>query len=53
MDAGDYMEMAHKLKEMELTYLSKKALLPSPELLAKQGVEQLAGEYWGVIRECL
>lgn len=53
MDPGDYMEMARKLKEMELTYLSKKALLPSPEHLAEQGVERLAGEYWGVIRECL
>jgi glycosyltransferase involved in cell wall biosynthesis len=53
MDASNYKEMAHKLKNMELTYLSKKALLPSPELLAEQGVEKLAGEYWGVIRECL
>ncbi|MDD0998604.1 glycosyltransferase [Pseudomonas sp. TNT2022 ID1044] len=53
MNAGDYKDMALKLKEMELTYLSKKALLPSPELLAEQGVEKLAGEYWGVIRECL
>lgn len=53
MDAGDYKDMAHKLKEMEMTYLSRKALLPSPEQLAAQGVEKLAGEYWGVIRECL
>lgn len=53
MNAADYKEMAHKLKEMELTYLSKKALLPSPEVLAEQGVEKLAAQYWGVIRECL
>jgi len=53
MNAVDYTEMAHKLKDMELTYLSKKAQLPSPEVLAEQGVEKLAAQYWGVIRECL
>ncbi|WP_241667775.1 glycosyltransferase [Pseudomonas sp. Sample_24] len=53
MNASDYKEMAHQLKDMELTYLSKKALLPSPEVLAEQGVEKLAAQYWGVIRECL
>lgn len=53
MNAVDYTEMAHKLKDMELTYLSKKAELPSPEVLAEQGVEKLAAQYWGVIRECL
>lgn len=53
MNARDHREMAHKLREMEMTYLTKKALLPTPEILAEQGVDKLAGEYWGVIRECL
>ncbi|NWD75396.1 glycosytransferase [Pseudomonas gingeri] len=53
MDPDDYQDMAHKLKEMEMTYISKIASLPTHERLNEQSVGRLGGKYWEVIRECL
>ncbi|HEF4759233.1 TPA: glycosytransferase [Pseudomonas putida] len=53
MNSGDYKDMAHKLKEMELTHLTKAASLPTHERLNEQHVDKLGGTYWEVIRECL
>lgn len=53
MDLSDYKDMGRKLKEMELTYLSKSATLPSVARLSEQDVEKLGVKYWEVIRECL
>ncbi|MFJ3521380.1 glycosyltransferase [Pseudomonas sp. NPDC090203] len=53
MDSGDYKDMAHKLKEMEISHLSKSALLPSHERLNEQHVDKQGGKYWEEIRECL
>ncbi|MFD2884496.1 hypothetical protein ACFS4T_25530 [Pseudomonas lini] len=53
MDSSDYREMGRKLKEMELTHLSRSATLPGVARLSEQHVEKLGVKYWEVIRECL
>lgn len=53
MNADDYKEMAHKLKEMELDPLGKIAGLPTHESLGEQQVDKLSARYWRAIRECL
>lgn len=53
MNLDNYKEMAHKLKEMELSHLTKAASLPTHERLNEQHVDRLGGTYWEVIRECL
>jgi glycosyltransferase involved in cell wall biosynthesis len=53
MDADDSIGMAEQLKQMELTYQSRRGSLPSKATLAEQCVDKLAGEYWKAVRECL
>jgi hypothetical protein len=53
MDATRPRNMANALKAMESAWPERKRLLPSAEVLAKQAVGELAGEYWKVVRECL
>lgn len=53
MDAADPKAMAERLKQMELTHLTRRRLLPSRTQLAEQSVDKLAGEYWKAVRECL
>jgi glycosyltransferase involved in cell wall biosynthesis len=53
MDAARPRSMANALKAMESVWAERKHLLPSAEVLAKQAVGELAGEYWKVVRECL
>lgn len=53
MDAHNPRDMAAKIKEMEQTYEARCGLLPSPAIFLSHKVEQLAKQYWKVIRECL
>lgn len=53
MDANDAKAIAQALKDMELTYKTRRKMLPSTEALASQDVHQLSGEYWKAVRECL
>jgi len=53
MDATKPDAMAEKIKEMESSHVARRALLPSDESLARNGVGALAVDYWKVIRECL
>lgn len=53
MDATRPRSMATALKTMESAWRQRKSHLPSAEILAKQAVGELAGEYWKVVRECL
>jgi glycosyltransferase involved in cell wall biosynthesis len=53
MNSSSPRDMAEKLKEMEQSHFSRIANLPSAEVLASQGVENLAADYWRVVRKCL
>jgi hypothetical protein len=53
MDAGDPARMARQLLWMEQHADAQRALLPAAAELALQGVEQLGGAYWDVVRSCL
>ncbi|MDT4883679.1 hypothetical protein FQZ97_1197410 [compost metagenome] len=53
MDASDPIAMAHALKDMESTYLTRKTLLPTAEQLSTNSTDQLAGAYWEAVRQCL
>jgi glycosyltransferase involved in cell wall biosynthesis len=53
MNARQPKHMASQLKEMELSYVSRRELLPTSEQLASQSVPRLASAYWQVIRKCL
>lgn len=53
MNARQPKQMASQLKEMELNYVSRRSLLPTPQQLADQSVPRLAGAYWQVIKKCL
>lgn len=53
MQAEDPWDMANQLKRMEKTASAMKMQLPKYDDLAQQGVGQLAGDYWKVLRECM
>jgi glycosyltransferase involved in cell wall biosynthesis len=53
MDPDDPDDMARKLKQMETDLEMARSNLPSPEVLAGQSVDRLAGAYWKVIRDYL
>ena len=53
MDASRPRNMASMLRSMEATWEKRKDLLPTADILAKQSIDELAGEYWKVVRECL
>lgn len=46
-------QMAAQLKQMESTAQTLRTMLPSPDSLAAQSVDALAGAYWQAIQECL
>jgi glycosyltransferase involved in cell wall biosynthesis len=53
MNADDPKTMAKQLKHIEKSQKIQRTLLPSKQQLAQQNVENLAGDYWKVVRECL
>lgn len=53
MDPRRPKDMAKQLKAMEENFYLLRSSLPSREELAGQDVENLASEYWKVLRECL
>ncbi len=53
MKSDQPKHMASQLKEMELTHLERRDILPPGEVLGEQSVEKLANVYWQVVRECL
>jgi glycosyltransferase involved in cell wall biosynthesis len=53
MDAHDPQHMAAQLKFMEVQAVELRSKLPAGSLLQEQSVENLAAEYWKVVRECL
>lgn len=53
MDPRKPKYMAKGLKAMEENYCLLRSSLPSREELTSQDVENLASEYWKVLRECL
>jgi glycosyltransferase involved in cell wall biosynthesis len=53
MEAGDPSQMARQLKWMEEHGPSVRSRLPGTNALAAHSVEEVASEYWKVVRECL
>jgi glycosyltransferase involved in cell wall biosynthesis len=53
MDSSNPVDMAEKLKEMERSHMIRRAYLPTAEALTSQSVENLAADYWQVVRKCL
>lgn len=49
-NSDDVADMAEKLKEMELTYELRKAMLPSSSQLRRYSWENLSEEFWGVLK---
>lgn len=53
MDSSSPRMMAKQLKYMEEQHPMIRHSLPTPADFSEQSVTKLAGEYWGVVRECL
>lgn len=51
--ADDPRSMANAMWEMERYHVARRENLPTAEELASQDTQQLAGDYWRAIRECL
>ena len=53
IDAFNPMDMAQKLKKMEIEAGNRRLLLPSQKDLSNNLVENLSPQYWNIIKDCL
>lgn len=51
--ADDPRHMAAQLKEIEISHATRRASLPGAAVLRAQSVENLAQDYWQVVKACL